>query len=296
MIGVDWGNTSFRAFRLTPDGTIRDRRQGPRGILNVQDGRFADTLREEIGPWLAGGERHVLLSGMVGGRPGWVEAPLLPCPAGPAELARALGNVPFDWAEVKQMPGLTCAEGAGALGVIRSEAALVVGALAQIGGAGLACVPGSNSTWVRIEAGRLDSFATHATGETFAALRSQIFPGRTIRDAPASDLAVFDAGLAHSGQEGGLLHHLFGVRALAQAGRFADGAAGSFLWGLLIGHEVRAALADLPPEVMVHVIGAPELTALYARAIETAGGMAERLNGEAVARGLALIGAAARWG
>ena len=25
MIGVDWGTTSFRAFRITEDGTIRDR-------------------------------------------------------------------------------------------------------------------------------------------------------------------------------------------------------------------------------------------------------------------------------
>jgi NADP-dependent 3-hydroxy acid dehydrogenase YdfG len=32
-----------------------------------------------------------------------------------------------------------------------------------------------------------------------------------------------------------------------------------------------------------------------ARAIEAAGGLPERLNGEAIARGLALIGAAARW-
>jgi len=295
MIGVEWGTTSFRAFRLTAEGAIRDRRHGPRGVLNVQDGRFGDTLREEVGPWLAAGERHVLLCGPVGGPRGWVEAPLLPCPAGPAELARALGRVPFDWAEVRQMPGLTCSDAGGALGVIRCEAALVVGALAQFGGAGLACVPGSNSTWARVEAGRIVGFATHATGETFVALRGQVFPGRTIRDAPASDLAAFDAGVARSGQEGGLLHHLFGMRALALAERFADGAAGSFLWGLLIGHEVRAALAGLPPGAVVHVIGAPELTSSYARAIEAAGGLAERLNGEAIARGLALIGAAARW-
>ncbi len=296
MIGIDWGTTSFRAFRLNADGSIRDRRHGPRGVLNVQNGRFADALREEIGPWLAAGERHVLLCGPVGGPRGWIEAPLLPCPAGPAELARALGTIPFDWAEVRQMPGLTCADASGALGVIRCEAALVMGALAQLGGAGFACVPGSNSTWAAVEAGRIVSFATHATGETFVALRGQAFPGRTIRDAPASDLAAFDAGVARSGQDGGLLHHLFGMRALALAGRFADGAAGSFLLGLLIGHEVRAALAALPRDAVVHVIGAPEPTALYVRAIEAAGRMAERVNGEAIARGLTLIGAAARWG
>ena len=71
MIGIDWGTTSFRAFRIGRDGTIRERRAGPKGIVNVPDGRFGDTLREEIGPWLAAGENHVLLSGMIGSRQGW---------------------------------------------------------------------------------------------------------------------------------------------------------------------------------------------------------------------------------
>ena len=29
MIGVDWGTTSFRAFRVGRDGNIRDRRASP---------------------------------------------------------------------------------------------------------------------------------------------------------------------------------------------------------------------------------------------------------------------------
>lgn len=295
MIGVDWGTTSFRAFRLTSDGTIRDRRAGPRGILSVQDGRFADTLREEIGPWLAAGERHVLLSGMVGSRQGWIETPYLPCPAGPAEIAAALVEVPFHWAQVKLVPGLSCTDAAGVPEVMRGEEAQVAGVLGRIGSAGIACLPGSHSKWARIEAGRIAEFATYLTGEAFAALRGHTILSRTMRDSPATDAAAFAAGVARSGQSGGLLHHLFGVRALALAGRLPDAAGASFLSGVLIGHEVRAGLAEVPGDVVVQLIGAPELTALYARAIEAAGGMAERLNGEAAARGQSLIGAAARW-
>ena len=73
MIGVDWGTTSFRAFRFARDGSIRDQRTALRGLLNVPDSRYADTLRDEIGPWLAAGEDHVLLSGMIGSRQGWKE-------------------------------------------------------------------------------------------------------------------------------------------------------------------------------------------------------------------------------
>ena len=46
---------------------------------------------------------------------------------------------------------------------------------------------------------------------------------------------------------------------------------------------------------VIQVIGAPELTALYAKAIAACGGYAERHDGEAAARGLALVGEQARW-
>ena len=64
MIVVDWGTSSFRAFRIARDGAILDRRGSPRGIMHVKDGRFAETLREEIGDWLKAGESRVLLAGM----------------------------------------------------------------------------------------------------------------------------------------------------------------------------------------------------------------------------------------
>jgi hypothetical protein len=46
---------------------------------------------------------------------------------------------------------------------------------------------------------------------------------------------------------------------------------------------------------VVHVIGAPDLTTLYGRAISANGGYPERHDGEAAARGLALIGGHATW-
>ena len=46
----------------------------PQGILRVGDGNFAAALRAEVGAWLAEGEKHVLMCGMIGSRQGWVEA------------------------------------------------------------------------------------------------------------------------------------------------------------------------------------------------------------------------------
>lgn len=294
MIGVDWGTSSFRAFRLTRDGAIRDQKSAPRGIMAVPDGRFADTLREEIGPWLAAGERHVLLSGMIGSRQGWVEAPYLPCPAGPAEIAAALTDVPFDWAQVKVVPGLSAVDSSGVAEVMRGEETQLIGVLGAIADNGWACLPGTHAKWARVEDGRIASFSTHLTGEAYAALRGHTILGRMMRDG-ATEPQAFDRGVARSGDPGGLLHHLFGVRSLALVGRLGEAAGSSYLSGLLIGHEVRAALAGIPPASVVHMIGAPELTTLYARALEACGGMAERLNGEAAAKGLALIGQHTAW-
>jgi 2-dehydro-3-deoxygalactonokinase len=297
MIGIDWGTTSFRAFRIARDGTIRDRRVGPRGIMNVPDGRFAETLREEIGPWLAAGEDQVLLSGMIGSRQGWQEAPYIPCPAGAADLGAALVDVPFDWGKVKLVPGLSATDDAGVAEVMRGEETQVIGLLSVFdggpGGGGIACLPGTHSKWVRVEDGRITGFATHMTGETFAVLRGHTILSRMMREGPTNG-APFDAGVARSGEPGGLLHHIFGVRALTLAGKLAETESAAYLSGILVGHEVRAALAGMTG-VVVHVIGAPDLTALYARVISTCGAYAERHDGEAAARGLALIGEHTQW-
>lgn len=297
MIGVEWGATSFRAFRVGRDGAMRDRRIGLRGILNVPDGRFGDTLRDEIGPWLAAGEDRVLLSGMIGSRQGWKETPYLPCPAGPAELAGALVDIGFDWARVKLVPGLSGTDEAGVAEVMRGEETQVMGVTALLRDGGLACVPGLQSKWVRVQDGRISGFDTHMTGEAFSALRGHTTLARMMREGPA-DGASFDAGVARSADPGGLLHHVFGVRALTLAGRLSESDAPAYLSGILIGHEVRAALAQPPAQaagVVVQVIGAPDLTALYAKAIAACGGYAERHDGEAAARGMALIGAHAAW-
>ena len=260
MIGVDWGTTSFRAFRIAGDGSIRDRRASSRGILNVVDNRFAETLREEIGPWLAAGDDHVLLSGMIGSRQGWMEAPYLPCPAGAADIAAALTDIPFDWGQVKLVPGLATEDSAGVPEVMRGEETQIIGCQGAIGGAGLACLPGSHSKWARIEAGRIAGFTTHLTGEAFAALRGHTILGRMMRDG-ATSATAFDQGVTRAGDADGLLHHVFGARSLALTGRMAESETASYLSGILIGHEVRAALGPRR-DVVVQVIGTPELTAL----------------------------------
>lgn len=288
MIGVDWGTSSVRAYRLGADGAVEERREAGRGILQVEAGGFADALQDLAGDWIAAGETRVLLSGMVGSRQGWVEAPYVPCPAGLADLAAGLVPVPFEGAEVLLVPGLSAEDAHGVPEVMRGEETQIVGAAAS---ADLACLPGSHSKWARIAAGRVEGFTTFLTGEAFAALRGHTILGRAMRDGEES-AAAFDRGVARAGEADGLLHHLFGVRALGLFGRLDDADAADYLSGLLIGHEVRSAM---PAGAAVHLVGAAALCLRYARAVALCGGRASIDEGEAAARGLAAIGEQAAW-
>ncbi len=290
MIAVDWGTSSFRAFRLAADGGVIARGAAADGILGLSQGGFEATLRRHIGAWLDAGERHVLLSGMVGSRQGWIEAPYLPCPAGAAEIAAALVRVPFEGAEVLLVPGLSDHDEGGVPEVMRGEETQILGVIDYLAD-GLACLPGSHSKWARIGGGRILGFRTFFSGEAFAAMRSATILGRMMQDGE-TDPAAFARGLARAGEAGHLLHHLFGVRTLGLFGQLAESESASYLSGLLIGHEVRAAME---PGARVHLIGAPALCTLYARAIEAAGGMAILEDSDAAATGLHLIGRTAPW-
>ena len=292
MIGIDWGTSSFRAFRLDADGGIIDRRAAPRGILAVEGGAFEEELLRQVGDWMADGEQRVLMCGMIGSRQGWREAPYVTCPAGPAEIATALMPVSCGGAALRVVPGLTCTDAAGTPEVMRGEETQILGVLPGIAGPALACLPGTHSKWARLDLGRIAGFETYFSGEAFAALRGHTILGRLMRDAPV-DLAAFDRGVARAFSPGHLLHHLFGVRTLGLFGELDEAAAASYLSGLLIGHEVRAALP--PGGAAVHLIGAAPLCGLYARAIETSGSRASVHDEDAAARGLALLGRDAAW-
>ncbi|MES1155616.1 MAG: 2-dehydro-3-deoxygalactonokinase, partial [Pseudorhodoplanes sp.] len=211
MIGIDWGTSSFRAFRLADDGAVLERRQAPRGILTVANGAFADVVHEFAGDWLKAGEQHVLLSGMIGSRQGWRESQALQCPAGVEDLARALTPVPFDGARVFIVPGVTAKDGQGIPEFMRGEETQIAGLLPSIGVRGIVCLPGTHSKWARIEQGRIAGFTTHMTGEAFAALSEHTILGRLMQ-GDAADEGAFDRGVTRSADSGGLLHHLFGAR------------------------------------------------------------------------------------
>ena len=267
---------------------------------SVEDAHFEEALREQVAVWLAEGETHILLCGMIGSRQGWVEAEYLPCPAGIEDSAAAAIQVPFAGAEVWLIPGVIGSDAgsdagpdtAGVPEVMRGEETAAIGMLDACGGAGLACFPGTHSKWIHLRDQKIVSFATWMTGEIYSALRQCTILGRMMTADTTTDESAFHEGVERSADSGGVLHHLFGVRTLALTGQMKETASSSYLSGLLIGHEVRAAM---PRGGRVHLAGARDLCSLYAHAIDACSGSAAVEDADAAARGLAAIGRRLRW-
>jgi len=291
MIGLDWGTTSLRAYRLDQAGVVLDKREGKSGILSVKPGGFPDELRKIAGDWLEAGEKLVVISGMAGSKQGWAEAPYLPCPASVVAIAQATLPVPFPATRVRLVPGLKARGADGVPEVMRGEETQILGALDRLPDAeATLCLPGSHSKWVRVRAGQILDFSTHMTGEVFAALSAHTILARSLHRGAAHHPGAFTRGLDRARQGGGLLHQLFGLRSLSLFDAMPQMEAASYLSGLLIGHEVASALeAGVAPPV--HIIGAAALTARYSAALTAFGIPCVSEEEDAAAKGLFRIGA-----
>jgi 2-dehydro-3-deoxygalactonokinase len=294
MICIDWGTSSFRAFRLNAQGEVLERLHAPRGILQVAEGGFPEALTELVGDWLRAGDTRLLLSGMVGSRQGWREAPYLETPAGIDDLAGALMPVSVGAAQGFIVPGLIARGATGVPEIMRGEETQIMGVLPALGESAIACLPGSHSKWARVAGGRIVDFTTAMTGEAFAALRQHTILGRLMA-GDTHDAAAFDEGVVRSADPGGLLHHAFGVRTRGITGDLPDEAAASYLSGILIGHDVRAALDLHGRDGIVHLIGDPALCGLYGRALAACNVPHSIASGDAAILGLARIGDLAPW-
>lgn len=273
FIGVDWGTSSFRAYLTSADGAVVARVESARGILTLAKGEHEDALAGFVGGWRSdGGALPILMSGMIGARQGWVEAPYAQCPAGLQEIASAIVTVRTrTLGAVGLIPGV-CAMGRdGGPDVMRGEETQILGALAAMGRSeGVFVLPGTHSKWARVEAGRIASFSTYMTGEIFAALKDHTILGRMMEGEPG-DAIGFAQGVRAAAQlqrPGDLLHAVFMTRTLGLFDRLAPNQLADYLSGLLIGAEL---LSGARGEQSAVVIGSPALTRRYCAAGEILG-------------------------
>lgn len=273
-IAVDWGTTNRRAYRIGAEGACDAEFEDGQGITAVEPGGFPRAVAE-IRELL--GDLPLMMGGMVGSNRGWVEAPYVPCPAGPETLADHLVLIEEERAAI--VPGLSYLDGDRA-DVMRGEEVQLFGAAATelIPAECLVCHPGTHNKWVQLDGGRVTSFRTVMTGELFNLLREKSILSDWLQDEVDPDGAFRD-GVRRGLTGGPLSAELFSVRAGVLLGQRPKSEAASFTSGLLIGADIRAGLADADDREII-VMGRPELTELYVAALEEGGRSAREVDGE----------------
>ena len=297
MIAVDWGTSSFRAYRLNAAGAIVEKINADIGIMSVTDRRFEEALQNAIGRWTEtdGAVPPILMSGMIGSRQGWVEADYIEPPVSLERLADHLTKVTGNMRQpVFIVPGVSVKAG-DMPDVMRGEETQIFGAMRRDGfDRGTIILPGTHSKWVQIDNGAIATFKTFMTGEMFAALRGHTILGAFMTERTGINEDAFRRGLAAGraeGSPGALLHRVFGARTLPLFDLIEPDGVADYLSGLLIGAEFSE--GDIRRNGPLSILGASSLAQRYFLAAEHIGLPARLIDPDYTASGLYAIAARA---
>jgi len=272
ILGVNWGSSNFRAWRIAGDGSVLDEIVAPKGVAGMSREAMAEVMADLASRWPDHGP--IYASGMIGSNIGWAEAPYAIAPAGMADLARATIPVTIGEIPVRIVPGITCRRAFDdAPDILRGEEIELLGMMELAPGDGLAALPGTHTKWVRRENGRVGEFLTAMSGEIYDRLTAQGLLA-SIVEGEAVEGSAFHEGVARGRAGGlGLSSLLFGARARVIRGDLRRTDAASYIRGLLIGSEIADALAAFPNMAngVVPLIGNGPLSRLYAAALHSVG-------------------------
>jgi 2-dehydro-3-deoxygalactonokinase len=292
LIIGDWGNSNARLWLCGADGTILDHRRGP-GIASCRGD--ADAIASAFAAMTTGWDSTVpaLLAGVVGASFGWRDAGYLPCPIPVTDIGAHAVRAPTNARATWIAPGIHCINRWGEPDTMRGEELQIAGwAAAANGGDALVAMPGTHCKWAQVSGGMVAQFHSAISGELYGLLREHsVMVDRGARDA-VFDASAFAEGaaLAKSASAIDVLALAFGARARQATGRMAADAAPSFLSGLVIGCDIRTALAQYAEANLV-LIGDARLTDRYAAALAYWGRGAQCIDGDTAVRAGLLMAA-----
>jgi 2-dehydro-3-deoxygalactonokinase len=290
LITIDWGTSSFRAARwqfesAAHNARVVDRLESNQGLLainkiisestepTVHAVRFETTLLRAIGHWLDQ-PSTILMSGMVGSKTGWIQAPYIETPASLDKVAEQLIEVHLSADAPKNIhtfivPGV-CQNNPP--DVMRGEETQLFGlhfdqSPEQSSRTDSLCIlPGTHSKHVDFSSGQIVRFKTYMTGELFALLSSQSILAGLCKPNQFDQLS-FENAVAKANTDNDLQAQLFSLRAQSLLQNDQAFCTASALSGLLIGNELRA----LDRSTSVLLVGSDTLCDRYGTALESLG-------------------------
>ncbi len=271
LIGVDWGTTQLRGFRIGGDGSLLECRQSEFGIAAIRNGEFDSALRTLIADWQPSpGALPILMCGMIGSRQGWREVSYQACPARLTDLIQGLAKLDTSCGPAFIIGGISTFGGDGRHDIMRGEETQILGGTPSAGRY-LVVAPGTHSKWAVVEDGRVEDFRTFMTGEIYDLLRNRSSLAWLMNDTDEDgDEDAFLEGARRGSGDSNLLNLLFSVRTSGLFDNRPSNALSSYLSGLLIGSEIAGALRRQSGSPIL-VIATPALSRLYELAISAAG-------------------------
>jgi 2-dehydro-3-deoxygalactonokinase len=248
-IAIHWNDSKIKAYLccIQPDQSVQivDETRAPGLDKDTQD--YARTFRDLTSAWRTShGLLPVLMAGQIGSSKGWKHTPYVSCPATTADIVNAQYQFESDEQIINIIPGLKCQHKSGHFDVIRGEEVQVLGWLetsaSHRNGSYLICLPGARTKWILVSDGIIKNFKTALTGELYELLSNSgsLIQTRSTQFTPSA----FDAGAKFTlaSASGSLIHGLFSVHTKQLFDEVSASDASSYLSGLLIGSDVRAAI------------------------------------------------------
>ncbi len=281
IITVDWGTSYLRAYlcKVEQQALVRLKTAIGLGVCKV-NGNFEGELFSHIQPWVTEfGKMPVMMSGQIGSSLGWQETRYIPCPTRPAAIASLCHHFTIQDTPLTIIPGLSCSHDNDHHDVMRGEELQVLGWLEQNSshktGIHLICLPGTHTKWVLVNDGEITLFKTAMTGELYDLLCNYsvlIRPGKK-----SFNFSAFEQGAKYTlkSELGSFTHGLFSVRTKQLFQELLPEHAASYLSGMLIGSDVRAALNAtewrLAELENVAIIGSEHLSEQFSRVLTLLG-------------------------
>jgi len=278
VIVVDWGTSHLRAYlcQLSSDHQLHliDTKFGL-GVTKCQQ-KFESELFNCIDPWLNQfGQLPIQITGQIGSTIGWKETTYLSCPVSPDNIANSCLTFTCRKSVISIVPGVSCELDDELHDVMRGEELQVLGwlnlNLQNRRGKHLICLPGTHTKWVLVDNGKIMLFKTAITGELFDLLNNQSVLIQTPNTEHNEDAFKRGAKYTLDSKLGNFSHGIFSVRSNQLFGKLSQEEASSYLSGLLIGSDVRAAINATEWDIFslnnVIIIGAPQLSNCFSTAL-----------------------------
>ncbi len=272
MILGDWGTSACRLYLSRWKNqvlTVEDRTEGL-GIKNNLDPESC--FFDLCGDWFAEhGKIPVFLIGTVGADIGWRLAPYVECPTDQHGLLNEAVTFVAREIEFTIFPGLSCENRHGLPDIMRGEETQIFGFLSQQQQPPeeqLICLPGTHTKWALTKRAEVSSFLTSPVGELF-----EVLSKHTVLLNPLAKNTWCEESFSRGVTVGlnptsNLLHTLFASRALQILQKQTNTQAGSYLSGLLVGADVKAAMQDFHLFSHVTLIGSEKVSTLYQMALQ----------------------------